>query len=351
MREGRVWVDVNTPKQVRFFSKLAERLEAKGLEVLVTARRYREVEQLAKLVGMKYVPVGAYGGPRLEDKLRASLLRAYGLLKLVEEWRPSLAISFSSPEAARVAYGLAVPHLCVNDSPHSEAVARLTVPLSAKLFTPKCIPIEKWTRYGISASNIVQYDAVDPAAWLKEAPRPSFERRRLIVARASEEYASYMPKGAAGGVVEVVEELSKRAPGFKIVVLARYEDQVARLRERLRGRAKVPARVVDGVELLSKACLFIGGGGTMTWEAALLGTPTVSFTPVEGMDVEEYMASLGLVRKARGVEEAVEASLEVLASPGEWVARQARRAMEVLGLMENPVDVLAKSIEEGFSRT
>lgn len=341
---GRVWIDVNTPKQVRLFSRLAERLEARGLEVLVTARRHREVEGLARLLGMEYVPVGSYGGAELEGKLRASLLRAYGLLKVVRGRRPDLAISFSSPEAARVAYGLAVPHFCINDSPHAEAVARLTVPLSRRLFTPRCIPVERWTRYGISAGDVVQYDAVDAAAWLRDAPRP-LRRERLVVLRAAEEYASYMPRGAAVGLVEVVEGLAKAAPGFRMVVLARYPDQAARLREGLRGGASVPARVVDGVRLLSKACLFIGWGGTMTWEAALLGTPAISCTPVEGLEVEAYMASLGLVRRARSVEEALEASLEVLERPGEKVAEQVRRAEEALSRMEDPVEVIASHVE------
>lgn len=345
---GRVWIDVNTPKQVRLFDRLARRLKERGLEVLITARRQREVEGLARVVGMECVPVGYYGGPELEGKLRASLLRAYRLLKLVRGWRPELAISFSSPEAARVAYGLAVPHFCINDSPHAEAVARLTVPLSRRLFTPKCIPVERWTRYGISADAVVQYDAVDAAAWLRGAARP-VRRRRLVVLRAAEEYASYMPKGASVSLVEVVEGLSRAAPGFKIVVLARYGGQAARLRERLRGRASVPARVVDGVGLLSKACLFIGWGGTMTWEAALLGTPAISCTPVEGLEVEAYMASLGLVRRARSVEEALEASLEVLDRPREWVERQVRRAEEALKSMEDPVEVVASHVEEWLS--
>lgn len=346
---GRVWIDVNTPKQVRLFSRLAGRLESAGLEVLVTARRYREVEGLARLVGMRYVPVGSYGGAGLEGKLRASLLRAYGLLRLVRGWGPDLAVSFSSPEAARVAFGLGIPHFCVNDSPHAEAVARLTVPLSEKLFTPKCIPVERWTRFGIPAGDVVQYDAVDAAAWIREVPR-GWPRRRLVVLRAVEEYASYVRGAEAIDVAEVVEGLARAAPGFRLVVLARYGDQVARLRERLRGLAEVPARVVDALELLSRACLFIGWGGTMTWEAALLGTPAISCTPVEGVEVEAYMESLGLVRRARGLEEVLEASAEVLGDPRRWVARQVERARRALESMEDPVEVVAEFIEERLSR-
>jgi len=345
----RVWVDVNTPKQVRFFKPVVEELEARGLEVLVTARRFREVEQLARLVGLSYVPVGVYGGPGLEDKLRRSLSRALKLLKVVRGWRPEVALSFSSPEAARVAYGLGVPHLCVNDSPHAEAAARLTVPLSAKLFAPKCVPLEEWTRYGISAGDVVQYDAVDPAAWLKRLPPLEVERERLIVVRAMEAYASYVRGGRVDVAVEAARRLVGEAPGFKVVVLARYWSQVVELRRRLKG-ALIPTRAVDGVDLLSRSCLFIGGGGTMTWEAALLGTPAISCAPVDGVYVEDYMASLGLVRKARAVEEVVEEALRVLSSPERWVDEQRRRAREALEAMEDPAEVVASFIESTASR-
>jgi predicted glycosyltransferase len=344
----RVWVDVNTPKQVRFFKPIVEELESKGLEVLVTARRFREVEQLARLVGLNYVPVGVYGGPRLEDKLRRSLSRMLKLFKVVRSWRPDVALSFSSPEAARVAYGLGVPHLCVNDSPHAEAVAKLTVPLSAKLFTPKCIPLERWTRYGISADDVVQYDAVDPAAWLKRLPPLEGGRERLIVVRAREAYASYV-HGGVDVAVEAARRLVDEALGFKVVVLARYWSQVLELRRRLKG-AFIPTKAVDGVSLLSRSTLFIGGGGTMTWEAALLGTPTISCAPVEEVYVEDYMASLGLVRKARMVEEVVEEALKVLSSPDRWVDEQRRRAREALRSMEDPVEVVAGFIESTASR-
>jgi len=339
-------VDINTPKQVRFFNPLVKRLEAEGFEVLVTTRRFREVEQLARMIGLSHVPVGAYGGARLEDKLKASLSRSLRLLKVVKEWSPDLAISFSSPEAARVAYGLAIPHLCVNDSPHAEAVAKLTVPLSTVLFTPRFIPVEKWTKYGIEPGSIVQYDAIDPVAWLKQAPPPSTRRRRLIVMRAAEAYASYLDKEA--DVVErVAERLVEEVEGFKIVLLARYPDQLTRVKRLLR-KVTVPTRVVDSVRLLSEACLFIGGGGTMTWEAALLGTPTISCTPVEGVDIEAYMASLGLIKVARGVEEAVAEALKTLEDLDRQVREQCVKARRALESMEDPVDVIAGFIEERF---
>ena len=339
----RVWVDMNTPKQVLFLGRLADELEGRGFEVLRTARGFREVKQLLRLEGIEAIVVGGYGGPTLEGKLKASLWRASRLARIVDEWRPRVAISFSSPEAARVAFGLGIPHLCVNDSPHSEAVARLTIPLSHTLYTPACIPKEAWTRYGIEEDRVVQYRAVDPVAWLRRMRLARRARRRpLVVARVEEEQASYYPGGAR--VAEAVRRVAGRVD-VDVVVLPRYHGQVSRLREELRGVARVPGRVVDARRLLSEAHLFIGGGGTMTWEAALMGVPSISMTPIKGLYVEDYMVRLGLVRRAESVEEAVELAISILSRVEEEVERQGRLAARVMGEMEDPVEVIARGVE------
>jgi len=59
------------------------------------------------------------------------------------------------------------------------------------------------------------------------------------------------------------------------------------------------------------------------------------------------MASLGLLQRARSVEEAWRIALDVLADPGRWVEEQCRRAQRALEAMENPVDVVASFIERG----
>lgn len=307
---------------------------------------------MLKIEGLDALVVGRFGGGSLEGKLQASLGRGLKLLKVVKARKPDLAVSFSSPEAARVAFGLSIPHFCVNDSPHAEAVARLTIPLSVKLFTPKCIPLERWLKFGIDKLKIVQYDAVDPAAWLKGFI-PSFKtcRRKLIVARVEEAYASYMREAGGGFVEKVVRELRERYGGeVDIIVLARYLDQVRELKVRLSEVAYVPPKAPDTLKLLPKACLFIGGGGTMTWEAALMGIPTLSCIPLEGVDVENYMVQLGLIRKVRSVEEGVEEAVEILENLEVERKVQRGRAEEALAKMENPVEAVASHIEKFLDR-
>ena len=67
-------------------------------------------------------------------------------------------------------------------------------------------------------------------------------------------------------------------------------------------KANVISNVIDGVALISQSDIFIGAGGTMTTEAALLGKPTISIAPVS-FYVEKYLVSRGLAEKASSPEE------------------------------------------------
>jgi len=305
----KVWIDVLTPKQANFFVELQHRLNGKGFKTLVTTREYREVNELLELRGLKAIQIGRHGGSSLQEKLVESSKRILGLTKLIEEYGPDVAISFSSPEAARVAFGLKVPHYCVSDSPHAEAVCRLTIPLSQKLFTPWVIPIWAWKRYGINPRDIVRYHALDPKVWLTNytsSPKAldSFKldlSRPVLVVRTPEEFAAYLSDSlvsttnAAVDIIGRVLDLDDRS--LQIVALPRYESQGERLRKRFGSRVVVPEHIIDAIALMRASSVFVGGGGTMTAEAAMLGLPVISYYPGEPTFVERYLVNQGLVER------------------------------------------------------
>ena len=117
-----------------FFEPIINYLHSDGHIILCTSRKYREATELAKIIGIEFKEIGIHGGSEKYDKLLASTERIKQLLKIIKEFSPDLTISFSSPEAARISFGLGIKHYVFNDSPHAESVARLTIPLSDKLF-------------------------------------------------------------------------------------------------------------------------------------------------------------------------------------------------------------------------
>src|SRR3989344_1830411 len=163
---SKIWIEILTPKQVMMFGRLAKALE-KEHELLITTREYKETNELLELKGVGANCLGKHGGRTLEGKLNAGIERMGLLNELVQKEKPNVLVSLSSPEASRVAFGLKIPHICVNDIPEAEAVTRLTAPLSNFIVAPKLIPKSAWLKYGVPAEKVIQYDALDPVAWLK----------------------------------------------------------------------------------------------------------------------------------------------------------------------------------------
>lgn len=356
----RVWIDILTPKQVYFFDELNRRLEADGHDVFKTTRRYREVNELMELRGISAVVVGKHGGRTLEGKLIASARRIAALTRIITRLKPDLAISFSSPEAARTAFGLGIPHYAVNDSPHATAVARLTIPLSRRLFSPKIIPVKSWVELGATPGAIVQYSALDPIVWLKKmVPNPSVldglrldGTRPIVVFRAEEAFASYLLGHVSereSVIIPIINTLlAKYDRPLQIVALPRYKGQVPAIRAALRNRVIVPRRVVDGPSLLFFSSVFIGAGGTMTAEAALLGVPTISCYPREPTLVEKYLIGEGLVFRTTDPERASRRLIQVLEDLDDLRRMQQERARALTSTMDDPLDVIVGTIEADF---
>src|SRR3989442_560862 len=140
----KVWIDVLTPKHALFFEPLYRDLTRAGHELLLTTRIYREAQEALELKRLRFHVVGEHGGASRYGKLLASGRRVVKLAQLIESWGPDTAVSFSSPEAARVAFGLGIPHVTVNDSPHSWLLARLSIPLSRYVCSPWIIRRKVW---------------------------------------------------------------------------------------------------------------------------------------------------------------------------------------------------------------
>lgn len=338
------------------FARLSERLTGRGHQVFQTTREYREVVQLLHLKGTDAIVVGKHGGGKLLDKLKASAKRTLRLATLIKKWNPDVAVSFSSPEATRVAFGLGIPHICINDSPHAEAVARLTIPLSKRLLTPKMIPKEAWTAFGMAANNIVQYNALDAWAWLKDfkpnerirAELGLDEAKPILTFRTEETFAAYLLHKARKIpiVASTIRALLQTSRDFQVVVLPRYEKQAAVLKNIFREKVVTCHATVDAPSLLSFTSIFVGAGGTMTSEAVLLGVPTFSCYPEEPYLIEKYLLSKGLATRETNPMKLARRILEVLDNLKTARKKQSENARRLTSAFEDPVDVIVKTVEE-----
>lgn len=346
-----IWLDILTPKQFWYFGKVGESLRARGHRIIYTSRNYEQVQPFFEMMkNEKFFVVGEFGGADLRQKLVKSVERTAALLELMDDF--DCAVSSGSPEAARIAYGLAVPHVLASDTPESP-VNKLAAPLSKKVVTPWILGHSAWRVHGVKMRDVVIYKALDPVAWLKDfKPDVKFLRQHglnennYVLIRSPEYKAAYLRDSCwntqkfAEFVVKFVEKTKEKA-----VVLPRYWDEVVLLKKSIGKVAYVLERPVTDLSLLYYSKLFIGGGGTMTQEAALLGIPTISIYPGKPPKVIRYLMMKKLVQHAKSLESLTYNAKAIVKQASKTHEKHHSKAEKLIKVMENPAEKVAATVD------
>ena len=116
-----------------------------------------------------------------------------------------------------------------------------------------------------------------------------------MVFRTYESQAVYAKKHV--DMASMISDVASGLADCQLVVLGRYDEEIAALSRSFGDRITVLDRVVDGSRLLSACDAFVGSGGTMTSEAALRGIPTVSYNAVPNVE-ERNLVKRGLAFRA-----------------------------------------------------
>ena len=290
-----IWFDLVTPKSVLFFKPIIEKLKKRDSDIIITAREadnYKEVVDLLKLYDFEFINRGTFGGNNLKDKLEASIHRQKELMELISTKHITKLVCLSSVDAVRVAFGLGIPIYNFYDIPLSDyktnfkkalPQARLSIPLSTKMFKPFVVPDEVILRFGLDNDQIIEYSFIDPLIWLKNFKfdkeyvsklykKYKINRNRFTILVREEEYkASYVNKKYPF-LYETLPQIQKKF-NANIILIPRYESDY--LKKEFPFAHVIEEKIILQ-HLLKDADLFIGGGGTINTEACFLGTPTIS---------------------------------------------------------------------------
>jgi len=351
-----IWFDLITPKSVLFFKPIIKKLKEQGIKLIITAREgvdYKEVIQLLQLYKIDFINRGEFGGTKLYDKLRASLERQKALMEFISLYNVKCLVCLCSVDANRVAFGLGIPIINFYDIPLSDhrtnfkkalPQARLTLPLSSKVFKPFVVPDEIFLRFSLEKDQIFEYKFIDPLIWLKDF-KPDFDyikkvlskykvdfTKPLIVVREEEYKASYVQKKYPF-LYEALPEIFKKF-NTNIVIVPRYESEY--LKKEFPFAAVLEEKIIIQ-HLLAYADLFIGGGGTMNTESCFFGTPTIS-TRSFICHYDKFQIDNGLMYWANCKEELIKLTEKYLGK------RFEDRSREVFGKMEVNIDNIIKNI-------
>lgn len=291
----KIWFDLSNAPHINLFKGLIEELEMEGHQIVVTCRPLSNTISLLNLHKIKYTVIGKHYGKNLLKKIFGYPIRVFQLKKFIRPLKVDVAISqssFHSPVAARL---LGIHSIYMNDNEH--AAGNIPSFISAtKIMIPEFLNVEKVQKQGASKTKIISYPGVKEGIYLWQKYLDNkytnkSNKKTIIYIRPEPRTAQYY-KGGENFLDEVILSLKNDYP---ITMLIRDEEQLKHYKTPVFSGIDVPEKPITFDEIASKCLIFIGAGGTMTREMAVIGIPTISVYQDDLLDVDQHLISLGLM--------------------------------------------------------
>lgn len=295
------WIDIENPPQVQYLSPFVAALEARGHDVLVTARDQGITVDLLRQRGIDPVIVGGASGSSRAGKALNVTGRAVRLAQQARRGRwPDLLIASSRPSNL-AAWLLRIPSFQFTDYEHSHStVARHT---RTYLLYPDVIDTATLCELGYRSERLL------PFPGLKEAisfagidvggvvPHPFVQAdadgRLKVLFRPPGEAAHYFVQESLSVTFDLLGCLADRED-IVVIYLPRYPSQISYVdRFEWINDPVVVRDSIPFVSLLKSVDAVISSGGTMLREAAYLGIPAFSILRSEIGQVDRYLESIG----------------------------------------------------------
>ncbi|MFC4873129.1 DUF354 domain-containing protein [Negadavirga shengliensis] len=286
----KIWIDFINSPQVSFFDPLVKELTAEGHEFVFTCRDSANTVQLVQQRNWVHTIVGDRAERSFFRKVFAFPLRVLSLYRFLKSIRPDIGICQSSFYLPITAKLLGFPSIYTNDNEHALG----NIPsfyFASRIFVPENISLEKIAKQGAKKRKLKQYPGIKEGVylWVKGLEIQALRRHpdccKRIYVRPEPQTAQYY-SGKLNFMDDVLIELSQKYP---VTVLVRDEDQLRHYSHEKFSKLEVPLEPIPFDEVATKCMLFIGAGGSMTREMAMVGVPTISVYQGELLDVDRFL--------------------------------------------------------------
>lgn len=295
----RIWFELTNSPHINMFAAMIRDLEREH-EVVITCRALANTVDLLELHGFRYTVVGEHYGGRLSAKVFGFPVRVAQLCKFVAGKKIDVAVSQSSFHSPVVARLMGLRSIYMNDNEHAMG----NIPAFAcadTILVPEFLALDKLKKQWANPRKVLHYPGVkegiylwelerrlEQAGWSRGGARPAGARRVVYI--RPEPWTAQYYKGSRNFLDALVLGIKDQA---EVVLLPRGAEQASHYQgERFAG-VRVVAGALDIADIAPGCDLFIGAGGTMTREMAVLGIPTISVYQDALLDVDRHLLSLG----------------------------------------------------------
>jgi predicted glycosyltransferase len=292
----KIWIDLTNSPHVNFFADMIRDLQEEH-DVLLTCRPLANTIELLDLFGFPYHVVGKHYGQSSFKKASGFLIRIGQLYAFLKKRKVDVAISHSSFYSPVVARLLGVRSIYLNDNEHAAGNV-ISFKSATTVMVPEFLSTEKVQKQGAAPEKIVTYPGVKEGVYLWQYGLEGIKKaggdgdgKKAIFVRPEPWTAQYY-KGELNFMDDLLIGLRDR---FAVVLLPRGKVQEDYYRQERFAGITVPEKSISLTDIMARCDLFVGAGGTMTREAAVLGIPTISIYQDELLDVDRFLIEKGFM--------------------------------------------------------
>jgi predicted glycosyltransferase len=289
----KIWIDLTNSPHVPFFDHMIREL-GENHELLLTCRPLANTIELLEISGFPHYIVGKHYGQRTIKKVFGFIIRVLQLYKFLRNKGIDVAISHSSFYSPVVSRLLGIRCIYLNDNEHAQG-NKISFLLADKIMVPEFLEIKKVKKQWAGEKKIVRYPGVKEGIYLwsyipialNNSDNPKNKQRIFI---RPEPWTAQYYKGKRNFIDEFLISIRDK---YEIILLPRGKLQEKYYRQDKFCGVIVPEKSMNLNEIMGNCKLFIGAGGTMTREAAVLGIPTISIYQDKLLDVDNYLIEKG----------------------------------------------------------
>jgi predicted glycosyltransferase len=305
----KVWIDLSNSPHPLLFAPVARRLRELGHEVGVTARDNAQTVQLALERWPDAEVIGGQSPRSRAGKAAALADRVRSLARWARDFTADVALSHNSYAQIVAARAVGLRVVTAMDY-EGQPANHLGFRLADTILLPEALRGTAVQGQGATARRARFYRGFkeeiylgdfDPDHSVLSALGVDGGDGPLVVMRTPPSRAAYhrFDNPLFAEVIELLGGDSR----LRCVALVRHAEQRRALRSLGLENLLVPDSAIDSRSLMYRADLFIGAGGTMTREAALMGVPTYSVFAGEQPAVDRLLERQGRMRRLGSVDE------------------------------------------------
>ncbi|MCO4293683.1 DUF354 domain-containing protein [Solitalea sp. MAHUQ-68] len=294
----KIWFDLSNSPHINMFHDLIKELEGEGHDIIITCRPLANTIDLLQQKNLSFTVIGEHYGKNLYKKIFGYPIRVFQLWMFLKNHRLDLAVSQSSFHSPLVARLLGIPSIYTNDNEHAMGNIPSFI-FATQVLIPENLSVEKILKKGSSKIKTKQYPGVKEGIYLWRKSQQVQKKRKELVNDPIKIFVRPEPLTAQyykGGLNFMDEALIELQNNYAITILPRDNTQKTHYKQSKFSKIIVVEKPLEFDYIAENCTVFIGAGGSMTREIALLGIPTISVYQDELLDVDEYILKKGLMK-------------------------------------------------------